>query len=460
MKAIRLQRFKGFVDSGWIELKPINLLFGYNSSGKSSVLQALLVLKQSLENPSLEVPFVFTSQKGIDLGSFEEAVYNHEINHKKPMIISLRVNIRDFIEKIPQGFLLNNESKIENMSVLNWDIDYSIEISYNKKRRFITIIGFYICDSSGKLFLKMSKANPAQSAKENFTSDYFQDLNDKEIKLEWYNFLPIIKGMDLYQHPIVDITRAFREKVISSLKNISNIGPVRAVPERNQFFTGESPVNVGVRGEDAFKLLYLDKFNEKTKNLESKVNEWLFQYNYNYEWRIFKNSLGQFILTDTRTKVKVSIKDVGFGLSQILPIVVQVYNSGDIGTILIEQPEIHLHAKAQGELADLFISAIQNKLDNQKKIIIETHSEHILLRFQRRLAESCIGEFDKNFNVNDIAVYYIENPDGTSIKNNIVLNESGEIIEQPQSFKKFFSYDFQEVMKINQTLSLIKNKDK
>ena len=93
MKAIRLQRFKAFEDSGWIEFKPITLLFGYNSAGKSSILQALFMLKQSIKNMADEVPFVFSSEKGIDLGAFEDVVHKHEIDHKQPMVISLRVDI-------------------------------------------------------------------------------------------------------------------------------------------------------------------------------------------------------------------------------------------------------------------------------------------------------------------------------------------------------------------------------
>jgi len=97
MEAIRLQNFKGFQDSGWIALKPITLLFGYNSSGKSSIMQALLMLKQSLENPASEVPFVFSSEKGVDLGSYEDIVYNHRIDDENPITMSVKINTKDVI---------------------------------------------------------------------------------------------------------------------------------------------------------------------------------------------------------------------------------------------------------------------------------------------------------------------------------------------------------------------------
>lgn len=472
MNAIRLQRFKGFLDSGWIELKPITLLFGYNSSGKSSILNALLMLKQSLENPSLEVPFVFTMQKGIDLGSFVDAVYNHEVNHNNPMIISLRVNIDKYL----------NQRGIKENVLDNFEIDLNIDISYNQKRRFNTIIGFSICDNKGKVLLKMNKISPAQNAKEIFSSEYFLELNNRDIKLEWYNFLPIIKDPVLKNHYITYITEAIRENIILSFKNLSNIGPVRAIPERSQTFSGESPLNVGVSGDDAFKLLYLDKFSANSKGLEDKVNNWLNKYDYKFEWKIFNNNLGQFILIDRRTNLRVSIKDVGFGLSQILPIVIQVYNVTENGMVLIEQPEIHLHARAQADLGDLFINAVEETLiksigkrySEPQKLIVETHSEHLLLRIRRRFAETYLKFMEENnlfypqdyssynclsgrLNSDEVAIYYIENPQGYSSAYKITIDDKGELLNIPDGFKKFFTDDFEEIMKINKTLAQIKS---
>lgn len=504
MKAIRLQRFKGFIDSGWIEMKPITLLFGYNSSGKSSILHALLMLKQSLENPSLEVPFVFSSKRGVDLGSFEDTVYNHEINHEDPMIISLKIDIGETLTRVkPKGMLLKPEG-YRDFTLEDTVVEYSMEISYNKKRRFITIIGFAIKDSNDKIILKMKRANPSQNAKNSFTSEYFKELNknNNNMKIDWYNFLPVIKDPDFYNHPIAEVVEALRLETILSFNKLFNIGPVRAVPERNQPFTGESPVNVGAQGEEAFKLLYLDKYRNDSKGLETKVNDWLARYHYKFEWQIFRNSLGRFILTDTRSKVKVSIKDVGFGLSQILPIVIQIFDTDSNSTVLVEQPEIHLHPSAQADLADLFIEAVYKKKNDsigtysKQNLVIETHSEHLLLRLRRRLAESYLrkkidgkqqdiknleaksliekellirfkeerlnlplNDFEEQFNIGDIAIYFIENIEGKSIANKLELSEKGELLNNSPSFRHFFTDDFEEVFRINNLLANIKKEN-
>ncbi len=95
MKALRLIRFRGFADSGWIELKPLTLLLGHNSSGKSSILAALLMLRQSLLNPDRTTPFLFTATDGVDLGTFEDTVFGRRPHPREPIEIHLNFDIPD-----------------------------------------------------------------------------------------------------------------------------------------------------------------------------------------------------------------------------------------------------------------------------------------------------------------------------------------------------------------------------
>jgi hypothetical protein len=75
IEAFRLIRFRGFEDTGWVALRPLTLFFGHNSSGKSSLLAGLLMLRQSVLNPDRSTPFVFTSDLGVDVGSYEDLVF-------------------------------------------------------------------------------------------------------------------------------------------------------------------------------------------------------------------------------------------------------------------------------------------------------------------------------------------------------------------------------------------------
>lgn len=127
------------------------------------------------------------------------------------------------------------------------------------------------------------------------------------------------------------------------------------------------------------------------------------------------------VLTDTRSGVDVSPSDVGFGVSQVLPIVVELLANRET-VICIEQPEIHLHPKVQTELAELLIqSASSGPRKNQ--VIVETHSEHLLLRLQRRIRE---GELLST----DVAVIYVEQDDsGNAGAQRLRMDDAGFFID-------------------------------
>jgi predicted ATPase len=91
IEAFRLTRFRGFEDTGWIELRPLTLFFGHNSSGKSSLLAGLLMLRQSILNPDRSTPFVLTSDLGVDLGSYEDLVFGHQYDRQRPLSLALRL---------------------------------------------------------------------------------------------------------------------------------------------------------------------------------------------------------------------------------------------------------------------------------------------------------------------------------------------------------------------------------
>lgn len=122
----------------------------------------------------------------------------------------------------------------------------------------------------------------------------------------------------------------------------------------------------------------------------------------------------------------VLITDVGFGVSQVLPVIALCYYVPEGSTIILEQPEIHLHPSVQAGLADVFIDAIKKR---NIQIIVESHSEHLLKRLQRRIAE----EYE-SLRPDDVALYFTENRAGTSHLEELQLDLFGNITNWPKDF--------------------------
>ncbi len=156
----------------------------------------------------------------------------------------------------------------------------------------------------------------------------------------------------------------------------------------------------------------------------------------------------EILVKDLFTGRESNLLDVGFGISQVLPILIQNYMQKVKGVFnselesvsklhIIEQPEIHLHPSAQSSLADLFIEGCQ--LNQKNRFIIETHSRNMILRLRRRIAERKISP-------DDVAIYYVKsgvNPDDPSEIERLDINEFGDIPDWPDDF---FDQAYQDVI--------------
>ena len=126
----------------------------------------------------------------------------------------------------------------------------------------------------------------------------------------------------------------------------------------------------------------------------------------------------------------VDLPDVGFGVSQVLPVLVQCFYAPPGSIIIMEQPEIHLHPSAQSALADIMIDVInsrENGREREIQLIIETHSEHFLRRLQRRIAEEKISE-DK------VSTYFADITRNPATLKQLDIDMFGNIRNWPENF--------------------------
>jgi len=147
------------------------------------------------------------------------------------------------------------------------------------------------------------------------------------------------------------------------------------------------------------------------------------------------SEIGELVLLDKRTGTVVSHRDVGIGVSQVLPVLVSAYANKN-SVITIEQPEIHLHPALQAELGDVFIESALG--ENKNTFLIETHSEHLILRLLRRIRETNGGDLEEGLipiYPHNIAVIYAQPTSGGTILKELHVTEEGEFADKwPDGF--------------------------
>lgn len=250
-----------------------------------------------------------------------------------------------------------------------------------------------------------------QSAKEIFSNPrtifaFVNDLNDIERRKE--NQSPFANTLHYLLSTFNTVSSDYFEN-----DNINYVSPLRAHPKR-YYFLDKAKINAYVDTLDGDAIAETLKENIQ---LKKQVNDWLEKFNLKVNVEHLEDIIHK--LQVNQNSLNLDITDVGFGISQVLPVIIQGFLSHNNSLTLIEQPEIHLHPKMQADLADLFIDIVISKNQKQKNqkpskyLFIETHSEYLLKRLRRRISDGTIS-------ADNVAIYLID-PD---------LNDEGAIIRE------------------------------
>ena len=242
--------------------------------------------------------------------------------------------------------------------------------------------------------------------------------------------------------------KAIKRSLIYYYNNSFYIGPIRESPKRYYPIIDEIARDVGFKGEYTPQLLKMIKEKIQYEEFSDKINFWLknFEMSTDVEIRKYKEipELISIICKEYYSGVESNIKDMGIGTSQVLPIIIEGFLIEPNSVLIIEQPEIHLHPKAQSTLGDLLVEIAKEN----KTLIIETHSEHLIRRIQRKIAENEISN-------QDVFFYYINIGEDGSKLQKLELNEDGYIKKVPDGF---FPKDYEDVFGHLMTLAIKKEK--
>lgn len=552
INTLHLGNFKAFSETQAIPVKPITLIFGANSAGKSSIIHSLALLHEALNTGELDIFRTRLGGSSIDLGGFRQYIHRRQANRR--MDLRLTLNTAKFQGRLKE--LLDPAREITTAVTVGMPLDDQDQALQGAGPHVIS----YELESDGKTLLRMSRRPAGHFALdllpyshpvlkkiitallEGFTTtgkiserdiaglespmaDIIADLRasmgaffpkgltdfrrEDEGEVGQLSLFPVSKGYrreDLAKalrfflpRTLDELLRELNALIESEINRMQYLGPLRSYPPRHIAFAEHEDLNwfagggyawdvvrrdAGVRKQvntwlgDKEKLstpyelsirnlLTIDdlnadyeesiseihnKYEEIVRDLENRFTDDeigfsgdLFGEVYGFlgdkmdlydvlvklkESESVLSNIQELILVDKRTETNVSHRDVGIGVSQVLPVLVSAYASQE-KIIAIEQPEIHLHPALQAELGDLFINSALG--GNHNTYLLETHSEHLILRILRRIRETAEGGLPDGLapiTPDQVSVLYVEPDKGGSTVVHIPVNQEGEF-ERP-----------------------------
>jgi predicted ATPase len=546
----RLTNFAAFADTGSIELAPITVLCGENSSGKSSILKSLLLLKQSSANRSTNldagpnVQPLLLNGEFTRLGSWTDLV--HMKNRANKITFDWELSGEATAERSELGLYAPRYwSRRQDLGPFEYHISLTLASDKSKNLEYSTYVdNITIFDQISSLSISLTTSSmvplynitisnvsilfpdsPALYFRTSFNSELTNALLNDVRRLPpfkattgdlWVDFLgpfpvhlfsldlrlkswvPFFSELSakleaasdrrkgekpsylsvlqeeirvLVATPGIGQERRLRQESTTPLLdallrtftvNLDNaysrglsvladfwgeiryLGPLREQPRRFYQFDDTGSAEIGSAGQFSVQVLSLEENNNVTfsrikhdekgrlevrsahsTSLIDSLNYWLDEMGLpRVSPHIIQQSLYELNVSATED-LKVSLPDVGFGVSQVLPVILECLRANKGDTVILEQPEIHLHPRIQSILADFFIARAQDGI----RFIVESHSEYFVKRLCRRVSEG------KPENIAAIPnIIFVHREEGVSQCEKVVLNEFGEIENWPSGF--------------------------
>lgn len=428
---LRVKNFKAYRDSKDVPLKPLTFIVGANNSGKSSLLHAVLLLAQTLDDSTSRQALV-TSGAYVDLGGYFDILWGGQKSKVRSFSIDLRLD--------PEG-----ADRRYGFQRTQKDIPHRLEtaFTFDAKKNAIVV-------SKSSVRGKDTTFSSVQRSGSGYSCLEAPKGSKNRVEVDFRHFLPMLRPSSQFNYrlkrddELMDYVMSADDAWftwVNEFGRVAHVAPLRQPVPRFGILGKSLTSDLGPGGENLLRVLRAsDDLSSSGERLASEVSRWVadnFRMLQGIEL-VDVDDAGTILalLGDERGGFSgINLANMGEGLSQLLPIVTRVLTTPNNGSLLIEQPELHLHPAAQADLADLFIAGSE---DGKKQCIVETHSEHLLLRLRRRIAE---GKVDPAI----VGVLYVERDGSQSAVRSLDLNEAGQFEDWP---KGFFDERYREALAI------------
>lgn len=431
-----IQNFKGWQNTGSIRMAPITLFFGTNSSGKSSIGQFLMMLKQTVESQDRKAVFNPGGKNAaVQLGSYQEMVYRRNSDNR----ISF-----SYHWELPKTLRLKDPVSDKAFSGKNLSFEAAVGLGEAQQNLLsVDYLQYELLDDEvATLAIGMDRKADSKSEYKVSATNY--PLKRKQGRgwapgapVRFYGFPDEVVAY--YQN--ADFVQSLNLQHEQLFRSLCYLGPLRTKAERLYSWSGIEPETVGYAGENTVGAILAARhrkislgYKKRAKPFEEVIALKLKEMGLIEAFDVSPISeQRQEYEAKVRTKGSrdwVDLPDVGFGISQVLPVLVQCFYAPRGSIILMEQPEIHLHPKAQAALADVMIDVINSREDGRDRniqLIIESHSEHFLRRLQRRIAEEDISQ-------KKVSAYFADIARTPATLEPLQIDLYGNIVNWPEHF--------------------------
>lgn len=442
LKKIKVKNFKCFSEEVELGLSKLTLLTGANSTGKSSLMYSVLGALQSSRFP-LEYS---ANGRFVNMGNYKEMVFGHDNTLPIEISFSLLENGVPFdIETVWINGEMNDQAALYNFSAHSIDFDFSIiknseghEDEYTLSLDYRPKQG----DDKNGFLLNLLLDDMRQIAdyykSENQSEDFFKEI------IESYHKRTTVKNVLLKYNgksgSCPDNPRAtFAFSIVSKLvidaihhyqDRMNFISSYRLPAER--IYLEESLENGKIQASGKGFVNQLLRWRESDRQYYETLIGVMRTMGILYDIEPERVGGGQFRVGVTihKSGPKALLSDVGFGISQLLPVIVGDIELGKESTLFAAQPEIHLHPNAQANYADYLVGQV----NKGKNYIIETHSEYILNRLRLAIVKGQLKE-------DDIRVYYLSQELDSTKLFPVQFTKSGQILGAPKDFFETYMMD-------------------